>query len=294
MTLAEVGTRRVGRLVSPRVSPLAIVVRVPRRGLLPLGFGRKAPAPPSRVGVGLVPTDVLDGLGEVERRPSAEPENRPRRPTVASPELGVLEARLAAPRPAVVAPPAGVVIAVGVDELEKCPIRDRRGVDEEGVDVHLVRGPLVVVGPRLRVGAHHEGPAVDEHLRGCDHRGTGRRFDRPQVDGAVLELQRREHRLDVLVLVLDDHPVHEATAQQPHGGIELHPVERVEGVAAHGRDVRPRVIRAQQRQPGPVGPRMPEGVVHVVVLLTDALVPEPAQQPDVLVVADVRQVPHQR
>ena len=56
----------------------------------------------------------------------------------------------------------------------------------------------------------------------------------------------------------------------------------------------PGVIRAQERQPGPVGPGMPEGVVHVVVPRTDTLVPEPPQQPDVLVVADVRQVPHQR
>ena len=160
--------------------------------------------------------------------------------------------------------------------------------------MHDVCGPLVVVSPRLGVGAHHEGPAADEHLRGRDHCPSRRRFDRPHVDGPGLELQRREHRLDVLVLVLDDHPVHEATAQQRHSGIEIHPVEDIEGAAAHRSDVGPGVIRAQERQPGPVGPGMPEGVVHVVVPRTDTLVPEPPQQPDVLVVADVRQVPHQR
>ena len=107
-------------------------------------------------------------------------------------------------------------------------------------------GTLVVVRPGLGVGAHHERAAVDEDLGRAAVRSTRWRRDGRAVPVAVHELEGRQHRLVVLVLVLDDHPVHETVVQQR--AVERHAVEDIERPFAHVGDIGPRLRRPQQWQ----------------------------------------------
>ena len=64
----------------------------------------------------------------------------------------------------------------------------------------------------------------------------------------VHQLDRGEHRLVVLVLVLDDHAVDEAVAQKAVVAIEVGRREDVEHPAAHRPDERARLRRPQDRE----------------------------------------------
>ena len=110
-------------------------------------------------------------------------------------------------------PDVRVVIAAVVDERDVGAVGDRHGVDAERRHVDLVRGALVVVGPRLEVGAHDERASLDEHVVAGHFRRGRRRLLATRV-GVVAQLQRRQHRLVVLVLVLHDHAVDETLIEQ--------------------------------------------------------------------------------
>ena len=77
--------------------------------------------------------------------------------------------------------------------------------------------------------------------------------------------------------------------------LERHRVQQVQHLRPHGADVRARLGRAEQRQ----GRSVDAGVLERVVQLVDVLphrlaAADVAHQPEFLLVADVRQVPHQR
>src|ERR1041384_634979 len=117
MTLPEVGGALGGLVGAPRVDPLCSG-GLPRRGLLPLGFGGQALAGPARERVGLEPRHVLHRLLEVQRPGRAEAQHRPRAFAIAPPELWVLSARARAPLPSLGRPVTRVVIAAALDEAQ--------------------------------------------------------------------------------------------------------------------------------------------------------------------------------
>ncbi len=103
-----------------------------------------------------------------------------------------------------------------------------------------------------------------------------------------------QHGLVVLLFVLGDHPEGETVVQQ-RGALQRSALQQVEDPAAHLGRVAPGLRRPQQGQLRPLGARMPEGVVERVDLGAQGFVPgHVAQQPELLLVPDVRQVPHQR
>jgi hypothetical protein len=98
----------------------------------------------------------------------------------------------------------------------------------------------------------------------------------------------------VLLLVLDDHAEREAALLEPPA-FQRTAFEDVEHLVADLADVRAGLGRRQQRQLGPVGTRMLERVVQVVDVVTDRLTAaDVADQPQLLLVADVGEVPDQR
>ena len=109
----------------------------------------------------------------------------------------------------------------------------------------------------------------------------------------LAQLVGGQHRLDVLLLVLLDHDVGEQLTGTALAGA----FERVEDPAADVGDEAASLRRGEQRQVDPGGARVLEGVVQ----LLDACREQPlrrrvasAEQPEVLLLADVREVPHQR
>ena len=77
--------------------------------------------------------------------------------------------------------------------------------------------------------------------------------------------------------------------------VEVGAGEHVERSLAHVVDIRARLARSEDRQLGPFAPRVRERVVEVVVALVDrSTPPELAHEPELLVVADVREIPHER
>ena len=109
----------------------------------PFHFGGQAPAGPAAPGLGLVPADVHHRLRERHAHQAA---------------VALLQHALAhlvdmarhapafalQPGPAVVGPPALLVVAAVLDELAVLRPADRLGVDLELGNAHLVR-PLLVV-----------------------------------------------------------------------------------------------------------------------------------------------------
>ncbi len=85
-------------------------------------------------------------------------------------------------------------------------------------------------------------------------------------DVAAAELVGGEHRLVVLVLVLQHHAVDEAAVGELLAVVETHRVQRVEHLAPHQVDVAGRLCRGEQRQGGAHGARVLEGVVQRVDL----------------------------
>jgi hypothetical protein len=111
---------------------------------------------------------------------------------------------------------------------------------------------------------------------------------------ADAELVRREHRLGVLLLVLHDHSEGEALLDQPSAA-QRAGGERVERLLADLRHVGARLGGAEQRQLHPAGPRVLEGVVEPVDLRAQRLTAaDVAHQPQLLLAAHVREVPHER
>jgi hypothetical protein len=108
----------------------------------------------------------------------------------------------------------------------------------------------------------------------------------------VHELERREQGLVVLVLVLHDHAVDESVGEQGHVGIELDAVEHVERALAHIGIERARADGIEDRQGVALAARMLERVVDVVVEGVGGIgADELADQPQLLEVPDVREVP---
>jgi hypothetical protein len=206
----------------------------------------------------------------------------------------VLDAALPAPGPPLVAPPPRLAVAAVGDELEIGAVGDGRGVDPERGQVDHVGWPLVVVGPGLGVGAHHERATLHQHLIGVGRR-RGRRW-RVQADVTVPlgQLEGGQHGLVVLVLVLDDHAVHEAAGHEGEGRIELDALEQAQGPVPHLGQVGPGLARGEEGQGRAIGPGVAEGVVEVVARRAHAGCADGPHQPEVLVVAHVGQVPHQR
>src|SRR5262249_36440516 len=132
------------------------------RRLLPLGLGRKSPASPSRVRVGLVPADVAHRLVLAHRLPDAE---SPALPATARapPEQRMLELLRLSECPALGGPVLSIRVTAVLHEGEELAVGDRKAVDEEGGHLGPMPWTLVVVGPRL-VGAHLEGPSRDVDL----------------------------------------------------------------------------------------------------------------------------------
>ena len=235
----------------PREAPLGRGGRVPRGGLLPLRLGGQPAAGPAGVGVGLEPADVLHRLVVGQRLDAAEPATQPG-PALAEPERRRPLAGLAAPPPAGRGPQPLVVVAAGLDERAVGGVGDRHRVDEVRRHVDLVRGPLVVQRPRVGGRAHRERAARDQHLGGADQRrgrrqGVGRREDRV----SATQLVGGQHRLVVLVLVLEDHAEHEARVEQRPGRVEPDRVEGVQHLAPDQADVVPGLRRVEQRQRRP-------------------------------------------
>ncbi len=198
--------------------------------------------------------------------------------------------------PALRCPPVRVVVAAVRDEALVGGVGDGGGVQQEGGQVDDVGRALVVQRPRLSFRTHGERPRRDEHFGGQCGRvgGHGRRWGSGQGRLALAELVGDQHRLVVLLLVLGDHPEREPGLQQRRtlqraGGEQVqHPAAHVVGVGAGlgGR---------QQRQAGALGPGVLEGVVQRVDLRVHRVpAADVAQQPELLLVADVREVPDQR
>ncbi|CAM5623806.1 hypothetical protein SALBM135S_01129 [Streptomyces alboniger] len=103
-----------------------------------------------------------------------------------------------------------------------------------------------------------------------------------------------EHRLVVLLLVLRDHPEGEARLGE-RGAVERRLLQHVEDASADLGRVAAGLTGGEQRQVRPFGARVLEGVVQRVDLGPHGVAaPDRAQQPLLLLVADVREVPDER
>lgn len=281
--------------VAPRVARRAVGRRVVPGGLLPLRL-RGQPAPgPAGVRVRLVPAHVHDGFVGRHHLGDPEPAPQPLR-AVPEPELRCVQGVLADVRPAVRRPPARVVVAAGRDERLVGGVRHRRRVDEEGRHLAPVRGPFVVQGPRLGGGAHRERATGDQDFGRTGERGSGLGVGRVQNRRPLPQLMGDQHRLVMLLFVLGDHPEGEPRLGQARTRtFEGGALQHVQGPAAHLRRVLTGLGGRQQRQRGPFRARVLEGVVQAVDLGPHRLPPgDRTQQPHLLLVADMGQVPHQR
>ena len=284
---------RVG--VTPGMTPLGRGDRVPGRRLLPLRLGGQPATDVPGVGVGLEVAHVLHRLVVRQRLESAEPSTQPAA-GIPDPESRTALSGAAAPLPARRAPQAFVVVAAGLDEHAVGGVRHRCGVQVVRGQVDPVGGSLVVQRPQVGRGAHHEGPRRHQHLRrpvaGTLRRaGSGVR----QGAGTATQLVGGQHRLVVLVLVLEHHPIDETRGQQRVRVVQPHAVEGVEHLATDQVEVVQRLGRAQQREAGPGGAGVLEGVVQRIDLGTQRRCSGGGpEQPQLLVVAHVGEIPDQR
>ena len=105
----------------------------------------------------------------------------------------------------------------------------------------------------------------------------------------------RKHGLGVLLLMLEHHRVDETGGCQVVLAGEVGAAQPVQGTVAYIADVRARLARAEDRQRGTVAARVRECVVQVVEFRTVRRETRcGAGKPELLVVADVGKVPHQR
>ena len=192
-------------------------------------------------------------------------------------------------------PPRIVVPAVG-DERGIGGVADRRRVDEERPHVDGVGRPFVVQRPGLTGRAHRERATrhhdLSRQAERVGRRGRGQR--RGQHRRSLPELVGDQHRLVVLLLVLHDHAERETVIGERCPG-EPGPGHNVEHPAADVGRVRAGLARREQRQRRPLRPGVLERVVQRVDLRVDrVLAANRAQQPHLLLIGDVRQVPDQR
>ena len=140
------------------------------------------------------------------------------------------------------------------------------------------------------------GAAGHQHLRRQAQRVRRRRPGRCRGERgrALPQLVGDQHGLVVLLLVLGDHAVGEPVGEQRGPG-ELGRFQQVHDPAADFPGVRAGLGGRQQRQRGPRGPRVLERVVERVDLGVHRLpAAHVAQQPQLFLVGDVREVPDQR
>lgn len=265
-------------------------------GLLPLALRGQPPPRPAGVRVRLVPADVQHRLVVRHRLGHPEPAAQPLSGLL-PPEQRCGQLVFTDHRPALGRPPTLVPIPAVLDEPEVGAAADRRGVQAERRHVAPVRGPLVVQGPRLGGGPHGErAPGNQDVVReplgvgGCGRGGRGER------GRARTQLMGDQHRLVVLLFVLRDHAEGEAGAlQRASALVQRCALQQVQCPPPYVGGVRPGLGGGQQRQRGARGARVLEGVVQPVDLRAQRLpAADRAQQPLLLLVADVRQVPDQR
>ena len=150
----------------------------------------------------------------------------------------------------------------------------------------MLRALVVVreLGIRLAEG---ERSGVDPHHAARRTVTLRKRTALRRVDAALRKLERLQHRLVVLVLVLDDH--------LPDGAHAGHPVEQLERASARLGHVLERLGAPEVGQVAALGPRGLGGVVDV-----RELGPEwrqrarPLRQPEILERRDVAEIPDER
>jgi hypothetical protein len=245
---------------------------------------------------------VLHRPARVQRLDVAEAAHPPaavglRQPALRQPLAGLLE-----PAAALLGPQLIAVVAAGVDELGVAPTGHREAVDREAWQLDRVARPLVVVGAGAVVGAEPERAAADHHPLGIVHRprqrrqaAAGRRGVGLAAGAGAAKVERLEHGLLVLRLVLDDHPVDVAVGEQRPFGPELHAAQHLEHLGADVGQVGPRLGALEDRQVSAHPAGVVEGVVDAVeVQVVGRAAGDLAQQPQLLEVADVADIPDQR
>ena len=186
-------------------------------------------------------------------------------------------------------------VALVLDELGELAVRHRDPVDAKRGQLRLVRLELVVVGPRLVHGAEGERAARNLDLVRPARCAVGRRRLDVAVLGARPALQRLEHRLLRLQLVLEDEAEDEAVPDEDVGGLEIDALEHVERPLPHVRGVGARGRGVQRRELGSVRAFAAERVVDVVVDVRDAArARERAEDPELLEAGDMREAPDER
>src|SRR2546421_3955971 len=281
--LIEVRALRARLLVAPRVAARRRGVRTPGGRLLPLEFRGQPPVRETGVRVRLEPGHVHDGQSLVDLLRPVEAALA----TVVRPVERARDGLLTQPRPALGRPQLAAAVAAGLHELHEVAVRHGKRVDLELRNVDLVPRALVVVREPVESGAGHEGPARDAH-HAAGARGATRA--RPPltrlVDARLREREGLQHRLGVLVLVLDDHvPDNVAGAAGEH----------LERTCADGRQVLARAQEVEMRHVAAHGARGLQGVVDAQELGVHRVEPaRPHAEPELLERGDVREVPHQR
>jgi hypothetical protein len=150
--------------------------------------------------------------------------------------------------------------------------------------------PLVVVRPGI-VGAEGEWALGDEDVAACLDLGRSQW----RRAGQRAELERLRHRLDVLELVLGDHPDDEAVSKQRVSVVDRELWQEPEHALAHLGHVFTRGSRREDREASTLGARMSEGVVEAIAVRRSAVLSSDApQQPQLLEVADMREIPDER
>ena len=154
---------------------------------------------------------------------------------------------------------------------------------------------LVVVRPRLVGRAERERAARHLDLGRAAGRTIGRRSLGHRVLGLGPALQRLEHRLLRLQLVLEHEPEHEPAADEHVGRLEVDVLEQVQRPLADVVRVCPHGVGAQRRKLRAVRPLAAERVVDVVVHVRDRpRAADGAEDPELLEACDVRVAPDER
>ena len=162
-------------------------------------------------------------------------------------------------------------------------------VDLKSGKVDLVLRTLVVVGEATGRRAREKRARVDpHHSQGRAVPRSAQRDARRREDARLRERQRLEHRLVVLMLVLDDHLEHEAPS------LEVRLRQHIERPLPHGREVLARRGCVEVLHLTANGARGLQCVVDVEEVGVHRLVvPDPRADPQLLERGDVSQVPGQ-
>ena len=264
---------------------------VPAGGALPLDLRGQALPGPRRERLGLVPRHVLDGLVPGDRLAEPEPDPLPAVVAVLPVERR-LDALAAAPLPALRTPRLARAVAALGHELGELRVRHRRSVDEERRQLHVVRLELAVVRPRLVDGAQGERAVAHVDLLGAARRTIREGRVARGIDEALAELNRLQHRLLLLELRLHHEPEYEPVSQERARRLEIDVLEHVEHALAHVRCV---VACLGGAQRGKLGVAVRERPIDVAVAIRDRRVAlDVAQQPQLLEVGDLRELPDER